>query len=268
MAHEKSHSDPALLTGKYLSSQNFHIKPSILSVGLDTGSRVGRQEEGSQEAQGAPALPSRSEPQRAPLRSLQAPPASFRGKMQLFPRHSQQRFNMISKLVAPFFQYIQPMPASLPKTCSTPSFSAVLERGGSCPTRISQSIRQSYSSALCLDSYKAITIPRLHIHHQAFKLQKAPKNYFPLTMQPARLCSSTLRSFIHRKTFQQVQSPTKQTDGSLRGGDFLLSGGSGVKDSAWEELSSVCLVGKANLGSRMPMGSWGCRHYFPKPWGF
>lgn len=82
-------------------------------------------------------------------------------------------------------------------------------RSGSCPTYISQSIRQSYSFALCFDTYKAITIPRMHIHHRAFKLQKVPKNYFPLTMQPARLCSSTLRCFIHRKTFQQVPSPTK-----------------------------------------------------------
>lgn len=145
---------------------------------------------------------------------------------------------------------MQPMPASLPKTCSTPSFISVSEQGGSCPTHISQSIRQSYSSALSLDTYKAITIPRMHIHHQPFKLQKAPKSYFPLTMQPARLCSSTLRSFIHRKVFQQLQNPTKQTDGSLRGGDFLLCRGSGVGDSAREELSSVCLVGKANLGSR------------------
>lgn len=173
VAHEKSHSDPALLTGKYLSPQNFHINPSLVSVGLDTGSRVGRQEGGSQEAQGAPA-----EPQQTPLRSLPAPPASFRGKVQLFPTHSQQKLNIFSNLFAPFFQYMQPMPASLPKTCSTPSFISVSEQGGSCPTHISQSIRQSYSSALSLDTYKAITIPRMHIHHQAFKLQKAPKKLF------------------------------------------------------------------------------------------
>lgn len=212
MAHEKSHTDPALLTGKYLSPQNFHINPSLLSVGLDTGSRVGRQGKGSQEAQGAPALPSRSEPQRVPLRSLQAPPASFRGKMQLFPMHSQQRFNRISKLFAPFFQYRQPMPASLPKTCSTPSFSSVLERGGSCPTHISQSIRQSYSSALCLDTHKAITILLMHIHHQAFKLQKAPKKL--IFHSPCSLPGSALLlcvpSSIERRFSKFRVRPNKQ----------------------------------------------------------
>lgn len=45
MSHEKSHSDPALLTGKYLSPQNFHIKPSLLSVGLDSG-KAGRGKPG------------------------------------------------------------------------------------------------------------------------------------------------------------------------------------------------------------------------------
>lgn len=46
MAYEKSHSDPALLTGKYLSPQNFHINPSLLSVALGTGSRAGEGKPG------------------------------------------------------------------------------------------------------------------------------------------------------------------------------------------------------------------------------
>jgi len=46
-AHEKSCSDLALLTGKYLSPQNFHINPSLLSVGLDTSSRGGGSKRGA-----------------------------------------------------------------------------------------------------------------------------------------------------------------------------------------------------------------------------